>query len=127
MTRPTPDWLRFAAAASAVAASGAAAAPEPGGPVSAWIAAEPAGTGQVFTGYVKADRAIEGRYELVAERSGPAGRSTTRQGGAVRAEKGAVVQLSRASLGPIGPEDRYSVVLTVFENDEPVAYDERRR
>lgn len=120
------DWAALAIGA-AIASVGSASA-EPNHPaVAAWITAEPAGVGQSFIGFVRSDRALLGRYELVAERSGPAGRSTTRQGGIVRADSGTVVQLSRASLGPLGPDDHFSVVLTVFEGDRAVARDEQRR
>jgi hypothetical protein len=104
----------------------AGVAPEPSGPscnqpVCAWLEVAPAGSGRTFTAFVRSDRALSGRYELVAERSGRSGRSTSKQGGAVSATPGAVIQLSRTSLAPLGPEDTWNVVLTILDQDAVVA------
>lgn len=95
--------------------------------ISAWIASEPAGAGRAFTAFVRAETPFEGRYEMVAERNGPGGRSTSRQAGVVRATAGARVQLSRTGLAPLGPDDRWTVTLTVFDGDQTVARDEQSR
>lgn len=114
-----------------MASLGAAAfapAEDPGAAaVTAWIASEPAGAGQAFTAFVRSETPFSGRYELVAERNGPAGRSSSRQGGTVQAAAGAPVQLSRTALAPLGPEDRWTVSLKVFRGDDLVATDEQRR
>ena len=90
-------------------------------PVCAWLEVAPAGSGRTFTAFVRSDRQLAGRYELVAERNGQSGRSTSKQGGALSAAPGDVVQLSRTSLAPLGADDAWSVVLTILDGDAVVA------
>ena len=108
------------------AASDSPALGRPPSGLSAWISTEPAGAGQSFTGFVRTDAAFSGRYEIVAERSGPAGRSTSRQSGTVDASAGTPLQLSQTRLAPLGPDDRWLVVLTIYQDDQPVARAEVR-
>ncbi|MBW3616549.1 MAG: hypothetical protein KY446_02175 [Proteobacteria bacterium] len=109
-------------------AAALAAPDEPGGSgVQAWVRAEPAGSGQAFTAFVRTEAPFDGRYELTAERNGPAGRSTSRQAGSIQAKAGDAVQLSRTALSPLGAGDGYRVVLSIYRGDELVARDEKRR
>ena len=96
-------------------------------PVAAWITVDPSGVGQRFTGHVRSGASFTGRYELHAERSGASGRTSTRQGGALQVEADEPLQLSSASLSPLGPADHYSVVLVIYEGDAEVARAEQRR
>lgn len=120
MRRPSPFWAAAALLPMTVAAAPVEPAPN-GAPVQAWIEAQPAGSGQVFTGYVKSAEPFSGRYELVAERQGASGRSSTRQSGQVELAAGERLRMSQLSLAPLGPEDRYSVVLRLLQGETVVA------
>jgi len=115
------------AAAVSLGAAGGPGEQTGGSGVTAWIQAEPAGRGQAFTAFVRSEAPFTGRYELISERTGPAGRSSNRQAGAVRAGGGQPVRLSRTALAPLGGRDRYSVVLSIYRGEELVAREERRR
>ncbi len=86
-----------------------------------WIEAAPAGAGRSFVGRVRSAQPLEGRYELIASRQGPAGRSSTRQGGAISLPAGGEQRLSQTQLAPLGPDDRWEVVLRILKGDAVVA------
>ena len=114
--------------AACFGAAVSAAPDEPGASsLQGWLQVEPAGRGQAFTAFVRSTAPFDGRYELVSERSGPTGRSANRQAGSVRALPGEAVQLSRTALSPLGDDDRYSVILSIYDGDRLVARDERGR
>lgn len=82
---------------------------------------EPDATGRPhFVGYVSADHAFAGRFELVGERRGGGGTSNVRQGGSVLAGDGETVRLSQLSFGDLSAVPHYVVHLRVYRGDQLV-------
>lgn len=74
-----------------------------------------------LTGVLAAGKDFSGRYDLAATKDGPSGHSTVRQGGAAQASAGQTVGLSNISLGALGPDDRWSAVLRLYQGQTVVA------
>jgi hypothetical protein len=116
MRRVLSAWVAM------VAAVGPAVSAQPvAGPVQAWVETSTAGGGATFVGRLRSVGPLSARYELTATRQGPSGRSSTRQAGTVKLPAGGEQRLSELGLAPLGPQDRWEVVLKVFQGDALVA------
>jgi hypothetical protein len=60
------------------------------------------------------------RYEMVSTKVGAAGKSNTSQSGRVVVDASGTAALSALKLG-VGPQDRYSISVKVFEGQKLVA------
>lgn len=73
-----------------------------------------------LTPYVEAPAGARLRYEMKSDREGAAGRSSTSQGGGVAVGDSGSAKLSTLSFS-VGPQDRYTVTVRVFEGSKVVA------
>jgi hypothetical protein len=60
------------------------------------------------------------RYEVIVAKTGTSGTTSTRQGGEVRVNEHNTATLSKLSLS-IGPQDRWTVLVKVYDGQDIVA------
>jgi hypothetical protein len=110
------------AIALALAGATAGAAPPP---VRLWMEASFQAQRLTLVPHLEAPAGTSLRYEMVTVKSGPAGRSTTRQGGGVTVGEEGSSPLSTVSIG-MDAQDRCDVAVRVLEGTTVVAEREFR-
>lgn len=89
-------------------------------PVEAWLESSPTEGRLKITAFARGGPHASARYELLSEKSGTSGKSTTRQAGAFNLKCCEPVPLSHLSLG-LNPGDRYLITLRLLEGDTLLA------
>ena len=88
----------------------------------AWIEAQQANDHLDAAVYLEAAHSTVLDYRLTAVREGKGGHANTRQTGSARLQAGEARRMNRLRLS-VGPGDRYTLVLEVYEGDRLVAED----
>ncbi|HEY5930194.1 MAG TPA: curli-like amyloid fiber formation chaperone CsgH [Burkholderiales bacterium] len=88
--------------------------------VEAWLETTPIEGRLKITAYARGGPHASARYELLSEKSGASGKSSTRQAGAFNLKCCDPVALSNLSLG-LKPGDRYVITLRLLEGDTLLA------
>ncbi|HOI16987.1 MAG TPA: curli-like amyloid fiber formation chaperone CsgH [Geobacteraceae bacterium] len=88
--------------------------------LNAWFDTRQTGDFLVVTAYCRIEKEGKVRYRMETSKQGPSGTSKSVQSGAAVVVPGEPTELSRLSLG-IRPGDRYTILLTLFEDGTLVA------
>src|SRR6266545_2709794 len=85
-----------------------------------WLDTSTSGKMLTVVPHIAAPAAAMLRYEIVSTKHGKSGRSSTSQSGRVAVDKEGSQTFAKLSLG-VGPEDRYTVAVKVFDGTKLVA------
>ena len=86
-----------------------------------WLDTSTSGKMVTVVPHITAPAAMTLRYEIVSTKHGKAGRSSTTQSGRIAVDKEGSGTFAKLSLGTIGPDDRYTIAVRVFDGAKVVA------
>ena len=85
-----------------------------------WLDTSTSGRMLTVVPHIAAPAAATLRYEIVSTKHGKSGRSSTKQSGPVTVDKDGSQTFARLSVS-VGPDDRYTIAVRVFEGSRVVA------